>query len=214
MVKVPAGRPLWPAISERRADDEQLVFDEGPKYVGTGEWELLEYSRTFGLEGVKTRGYWRLGGAIGEAGVFYLDAVPPPVLPGPTDPLEVPVVPAPPPLSTVIDPAPVVSAFGMTKRRFAAVGGAAPPKVTRGTRFTYALSEQARVAITIFRRRSTRVVTLVARGRTGPQSAAFSGRVRKGPLAPGAYRAQIVATDASGQTSEPRSVSFRIVVGG
>lgn len=211
LVKVPVGRPLWMAISERKADDTQLVFDEMPlPYIGTGKWELLERTRSF-EEGEKIRGYWRLGGANGQTGTFYLDAVPPPEpepepQPGP-QPAPGPVADPPPPTQLrPADPAPKVFAFSVTKRRFVVAGG---PN-SQGTRFTYSLSERARVTITIRRGRSGALATLKASGRSGPQSLAFSGRGRKGPLAPGSYTARIVAKDAAGQTSSARTTSFRI----
>jgi len=210
MVKVPPGRPLWRAISERKANDEQLVFDEAPVHVGTGEWELLEYTRFFET-GEKIRGYWRMGGGNEEPGTFYLDAVPPPEPePEPTDLGDAAI---PPPLTTLPDPAPRVSAFGLVRRRFASVGGQAPRRVKRGTRFTYTLSEPARVTIVITRRRLGKVKTLRAQEQAGPQSTAFSGRGQRWPLPAGSYRAKIVATDTAGQISEPRYANFRVVGG-
>jgi hypothetical protein len=220
MVKVPVGRPLWMAISERKADDTQLVFDEMPMpYIGTGKWELLERTRTF-EEGEKIRGYWRMGGANGQTGTFFLDAVPAPdpepepePEPEPQPQPEPQPAPGPvtgpptPPLFRPSDPAPKVFEFGLTKRKFAATGG---PN-SKGTRFTYSLSEPAQVTITVHRGRSGAQAILKAKGRQGPQSIAFTGKGPKGPLAPGNYTARIVAKDAAGQASPARTASFQIV---
>ncbi len=208
MVKVPLGRPLWPAISERRSDDTQIVFDEGPEYIGTGQWQLLEHTRAF-ASGVKLRAYWRMGGGDGVPGTFYLDAPPPP----PSPPAAAP----PPPLPAVLaDPAPTVSNFAVTRRKFASVGGPAPRRVKRGTYFTYDLSERATVKITISRKKGRSFkpqITLRADQEPGQQFLAFSGRSRKKPLRPGRYRATVVATDDARQRSAPQRVSFRIVGG-
>jgi hypothetical protein len=143
------------------------------------------------------------------------------------------------------DPPPTISRFGMTNRVFAPAGGRARTsarkrKVKRGTRFTYALSEPASVAIAISRKsrgrrvkragkarcvkptpkktkprcvRFTKVTTLTGDERAGRQATPFSGRVRGKALKTGRYRATIVATDGAGQKSLPRRISFRVVRG-
>jgi hypothetical protein len=130
---------------------------------------------------------------------------------------------------------PVVSEFGMTNRVFAPAGGpkggkrrlrgSAAKAVKRGTRFTYSLSEPARVAIMIEKKarrraggrrtkaRFVKVTSLTAQQQAGHQATPFSGRVRNRPLKAGAYRATIVATDAAGQASDSQRVAFRIVAG-
>jgi len=154
-------------------------------------------------------------------------------------------------VACVVDPRPVISAFGMTNRVFAPAGGpkrgkgrparSSAGKAKHGTRFTFTLSEPARVTITIERkargrragagrrarcvkqtaanrkaRRCVRFVkagSLSAQAGAGRQSLRFSGRLRGRPLKPGGYRATIVAVDAAGQSSDPRRVSFRVVRG-
>lgn len=77
-------------------------------------------------------------------------------------------------------------------------------------RFT--LSERARVAVAIDRRsgrRWVRAVTLARVWRTkGGASIAVRGRAGRGALAAGSYRATLVATDAAGNRSLPRTVRF------
>jgi hypothetical protein len=45
----------------------------------------------------------------------------------------------------------------------------------------------------------------------GPHSTPFSGRIGKRALKPGSYRATLMATDAAGNKSAPKTVTFRIV---
>jgi hypothetical protein len=138
---------------------------------------------------------------------------------------------------------PVVSGFGMTNRVFAPAGAPtskriraiAAKRAKRGTRFTYSLSEPARVAIAIERKvrvgprhaaprralkvrmaaksRFINVTSLTAQQQAGRQATPFSGRVRSKALKPGPYRATVVATDSTGQASDPQRVVFRIVAG-
>ena len=98
----------------------------------------------------------------------------------------------------------------------------APRKpVKRGTKFSYTLSEPAKVSILIERKRVRRggkakfikVTTLPAEKQSGRQSTPFSARVKGKPLKPGRYRATIVATDAGGQASAPHQLSFTILGG-
>jgi hypothetical protein len=46
---------------------------------------------------------------------------------------------------------------------------------------------------------------------TPPLCCHYSARVRKRRLKPGRYRATLVATDASGNRSQPGRVAFRVV---
>jgi hypothetical protein len=146
-----------------------------------------------------------------------------------------------------VDPAPSVSAFGITNKVFAPAGKSAKAttsarKPKQGTRFTYKLSEPARVAIVIARKtlgrrlgkgtksRCTKVTpanrdkgkpctrfvkktTIGGQEQSGRQSTPWNGRIGKKPAKPGKYRATIVATDTAGQRSKPRSLSFKIVAG-
>jgi DNA-binding beta-propeller fold protein YncE len=142
--------------------------------------------------------------------------------------------PAGPPKDTT---APKVSGFSISHRVFAVAHAATPVSArVRGTAFRFALSEQARVKITIkralrgrrvgrhcakpnarnhARHSCTRFVTAgtLRRGseQAGSDSVKFSGRIGRRALKPGSYRATITATDPSGNASKPRSVSFRIV---
>jgi len=146
-----------------------------------------------------------------------------------------------------VDPPPSVSAFGITNKVFAPAGKSAKAttsarKPKRGTRFTYKLSEPARVAIVIARKtpgrrlgkgaksrcvkatpknrdkgkpcsRFVRKTTVGGQKQAGAQSTSWSGRIGKKAAKPGKYRATVVATDAVGQRSKPRSLSFQIVSG-
>ena len=144
-----------------------------------------------------------------------------------------------------VDPPPTISQFGMSPKTFAVSGkgtksssaSAAAAKVKRGTRFTYTLSEPAKVVIAIDRKakgrragkkcvkvtpanrshkpctRFVRKGTLSTQEQAGRQSLNWSGRLKGKALKPGRYRARAVAVDASGQRSKPRSVGFKIVAG-
>ena len=61
--------------------------------------------------------------------------------------------------------------------------------------------------------RYVRVTTLRATGKAGKNRVRFSGRVRGRALARGRYRAVVQATDAAGNHSVPRRVSFRVLAG-
>jgi hypothetical protein len=108
-------------------------------------------------------------------------------------------------------------------------------KVPRGTTFSYRLSEAARVLFTIERPAKGRKVggkcvkqtktnkgkksckRFVLAGRfaqlaaAGPGTKAFSGRIGTHKLTPGKYRATLVATDATGNVSLPKSLNFTVV---
>ena len=99
-----------------------------------------------------------------------------------------------------VDPAPIVTKFRLTKRKF---------RVGKRVRFRWILSEPAKVAITIARKKGGKFKrTGKPRRRAaplGPSSLPFRGRKR------GRYRATIVATDTAGHKSRPRRLKFRIV---
>jgi hypothetical protein len=90
-----------------------------------------------------------------------------------------------------------------------------PSPISVGARssFRLSLSERAAVTITIGRQPLNRRVGVLRRSRLGAgrRTIAFDGRVTRRPLEPGVYRATIVATDAAGDTSRPRQVTFRVV---
>jgi hypothetical protein len=108
-------------------------------------------------------------------------------------------------------------------------------KAKVGTTLRYTLTEAATVRITISQRasgrrrgrrcvaptrslrrarRCTRVVTrgtLTRTSHVGRNSVAFSGRIGSRRLSPGRYQASLVATDAAGNKSATRTISFTIV---
>jgi uncharacterized delta-60 repeat protein/uncharacterized repeat protein (TIGR01451 family) len=137
--------------------------------------------------------------------------------------------------------APALTSLSLSARRFRVGRRATPVSAQRrrrapaGTRFRFSLSEASSVRIAIQRalpgrrvgsrcrkpsrrlrkrRRCTRYSrarTLTRRLGAGRQSVAFSGRIGRRPLAPGAYRATVTATDAAGNRSAARRIAFRIV---
>jgi Divergent InlB B-repeat domain len=111
------------------------------------------------------------------------------------------------------------------------------PKVPQGSAFVYTLSRASTATIVIERRRrgrvvgkkcvartkanakkksctiTTRVGRLTRKSKTGRNTIAFSGRIRRKALAPASYRATITARAGTGPTSKPRSATFTIVHG-
>jgi hypothetical protein len=103
--------------------------------------------------------------------------------------------------------APALASVSMAKPAF---------RVPRGTRIRFGLSEAAGVRFTIRRRSGGRLIgSFVRSAGAGPNSVRFSGRLRvRGrtlSLARGRYRLTLVATDAAGNRSVARRVSFRVV---
>ncbi|MCA1707063.1 MAG: cell wall-binding repeat-containing protein, partial [Actinobacteria bacterium] len=108
-------------------------------------------------------------------------------------------------------------------------------KPKRGTTFRYTLSEAATVRMVIARGRTGRrsgrrcvaptrrlrrarkcirltvVGTLTRISRQGRNSVGFSGRIGSKALSPGGYQATLTATDAAGNRSRPRTITFKIV---
>jgi hypothetical protein len=130
------------------------------------------------------------------------------------------------------DPPPTISGFGLTNKAFAPKGAARKPgrrgaagsarkRIKRGTKFTYTLSEPARVSIVIERKKPRRgkkprwvkATTLSAQEEGGKQNTPFSGKVRRRLLKPGRYRARITATDSAGQRSAPKQRGFTVLPG-
>ena len=133
--------------------------------------------------------------------------------------------------------APLIASFRATPTRFALARVATPAaaRVPRGTRFRYALSEQAQVTVKLQRalpgrraggrcvrptprlrkaRRCTRYVSVGTLRRSGAKGAniiRFTGRIGKRALRPGAYRAVISATDTAANRSAPHRARLRIV---
>jgi len=134
---------------------------------------------------------------------------------------ERPAAPAKPSTDPPADTAaPVVSGLRATPRRFR-VGRASTPsaaRTRRGTTLRFGLSEAARVALRIQRKRAVRsskrfrtIGTLYRGGRTGANRIRFTGRIGKRALRAGAYRVLVTATDAAGNRSAARIVRFRVV---
>lgn len=138
--------------------------------------------------------------------------------------------------------APLVSAYGVSNAAFlvaktpTALNGVAAAKLPTGTTFKYTLSEPASVKIDLQqvlagRKRGASCVKppakpkgatctrYLSRGKltrtshAGANSVAFSGRLASTPLKPGRYRAQLVATDAAGNSSVAQTVTFRVLPG-
>jgi hypothetical protein len=113
-------------------------------------------------------------------------------------------------------------------------------KAKRGTTIRYTLSEAATVRLTIERKLKGRRVkkgkkrvcakptrknrkkrkctrykragkTLTRKSKTGKNSVKFSGRIGKKALKRGSYRLTIVATDAAGNKSKAKRLSFKVV---
>lgn len=111
--------------------------------------------------------------------------------------------------------APSIGGFRATPSAFAVARARTPvaARARRGTRLRYTLSESARVKLVIRRagRRGRRVGTLSRSGAKGANAIRFSGRIGGRSLRAGRYRATIVATDAAGNRSSPRTIRLRIV---
>ncbi len=112
--------------------------------------------------------------------------------------------------------APLISGFRSTRAAFAVARAATPRAalVARGTTLRYTLSESARVALKVQRKRGARyrsVGTLRRSGRSGPNRIGFTGRIGRRALRPGSYRAVMTATDAAGNRSAPKVARFRVV---
>jgi hypothetical protein len=118
--------------------------------------------------------------------------------------------------------APELTGVRISRRAFAPV-----PRRARhqrrgryGAALRYALSEPATLRVAIERRRGGRrgkaaryraAGTLRLHARAGRRSSRFTGRVGRRALAPGRYRARVVAVDSHGARSRARVVTFRIV---
>jgi hypothetical protein len=116
-----------------------------------------------------------------------------------------------------------------------AVVSARAKKAKKGTTFVYTLSEASRVLFTIEQRQKGRKVgrtcqkpsaknrkkkactryvargTFAQDGAAGANTKKFSGRIGKRKLAPGTYRATLVATDAAGNRSKVTRLAFKVV---
>ena len=136
--------------------------------------------------------------------------------------------------------APAIRAVTIRPRRFSVAGGPAKRRgharrAPSGATVTYTLSEPARVTFVVealatgrkrgascvkatarlrHARRCVRVLrqgTLTRNGNRGANRLSFSGRIGRHSLAPGRYRLDVTATDAAGNRSGTKAVSFTIV---
>lgn len=141
--------------------------------------------------------------------------------------------PARPPVRLADTTAPTVSNVSVSPRAFAIRRSRRHRRT--GTTFRYRLSEAARVTFSIEKKTAGRRVrgrcrpptrrnrkarrctrykragTFSQQGAPGTNTKRFVGRLRGRRLARGSYRATLRATDAAGNTSPARRVSFRVV---
>jgi hypothetical protein len=160
-----------------------------------------------------------------DIGAFEADPVPKPPAPGP----------GPGPDQTP----PGVTGYALsstTLRAFTSGGSIA--RAPRGTRVSYTLTEAATATFTVRRatagrrvkvkgkrtcvkptkrnhtaKRCTRYVSMGSFTRvsqTGLNRFVFTGRVRGKALKPGSYQLVLVATDAAGNRSQPKSIAFKV----
>jgi hypothetical protein len=146
--------------------------------------------------------------------------------------------PAGPPPDVAGSPKPTVKVTLAPAAFRAAASGPPSSPAGPGARVAYTLDRPANVVFTVQRTRPGRrargrcvaprsanrrarpcLRTLRAgafrgRGTAGPNVLRFSGRLNGRRLAPGSYRLVVVATDAAGSASPPRSVGFRILRSG
>lgn len=86
----------------------------------------------------------------------------------------------------------------------------------RRSRVAYTLSEKARVTVRIQRRLAGRraryrtIGKVSARAAAGTNRTRLSARIRRSDARPGRYRAVIVAVDAAGNRSAPKTATFRV----
>jgi PKD domain-containing protein/lactonase family protein with 7-bladed beta-propeller len=141
------------------------------------------------------------------------------------------------PIATAsVDTLPVLGAVTTSPKKFAPkVPGAKPGKVKLGTTFRYSVNEAATVRFKIERKRAGRLVgkkckplkpgnakhkkcplfsklgSRPQQARPGRNALKWNGKLKGKPLPPGAYRANVVATDAAAGRSAAKTVGFRIV---
>jgi hypothetical protein len=86
-------------------------------------------------------------------------------------------------------------------------------RARRAVTFRFTLSEQATVEVLLARKRARSVrseATLTWSGRRGRNTRRFRGTAGRRRLPSGRYRATLIARDAAGNASIPRTVSFRM----
>ena len=102
----------------------------------------------------------------------------------------------------------MISHLALVPSRFAA-----GRRSTGGT-FRYTVSEKAAVKFRILvraRGRYVPVASFTQRVTAGRNARRYRGMIGAGRLGPGAYRAEIVATDSAGNDSRPLKVPFTIL---
>jgi uncharacterized membrane protein len=159
------------------------------------------------------------GTAVIDIGAYEFVPAPPDPVPAPDPPSPVPnPVPNPggtPPVTTPI--APRLSRLSFSPKRFRAapLRARGAKRGRTGSKLRFTLSKKARVRVALKRilragrTKSAGPVTLT--GRAGANSVAFKGRVGKRTLKPGRYVARVIATDAGGRRSKPRTLKFTII---
>jgi hypothetical protein len=107
---------------------------------------------------------------------------------------------------------PVITGLRLSPKAFAVASrSTAQAAVKRGTTIRYELSEAATVVARIERTGTKRLAgTLRRTGHGGSNRIAFSGRIGRKALRPGAYRLRVTATDAAGNRSVAQVVRFRV----
>jgi len=216
-----ADRAAGPPFAERFGGDLRLLA--GSPAVDVGGEELIAGEAT-DLGGAPRPVDGDGDGAVAaDAGAFEHQWVP--IGPGPLPrtgpepepgPGPGPVGPEPHPAADRV--APVVRGLrwmpARRPARRAGRGGAAGRRAAPAGSFRFALSERARVIVTIERRagrRWQRTGALRAGWRTkGPATIRFRGRIGRRTLARGGYRARLVAVDGAGNRSAPRTVRFTL----
>jgi CSLREA domain-containing protein len=88
-------------------------------------------------------------------------------------------------------------------------------RAKKGTTITFKLSEGGRVVFAVQRalkkKRFGKAVRFAMKAKTGTTRKKFSGRIGKRALKPGRYRLTMVATDAAGNRSRPKRLTFTVV---
>jgi hypothetical protein len=223
--------PITITESHRVSGDPAFVDPSSGNYRLAAGSPLIDAGDPAGLAAGESStdldGNPRIVGAAHDVGAYEVQ----PPAPSPSPP------PAPSPVvkDTV---APVFSKVSLTNKVFAVGGGntaVSAKKTKTGTTFRFNLSEDARVRFVIAqrlpgrrsgkacrkpsaknrgRRSCTRFVkrgTLVRTDKSGANSLKFTGRIGRRALKPGRYRVTITATDAAGNSSKPKTLSFTIV---
>ena len=113
------------------------------------------------------------------------------------------------------NPKPVIRKLEVVPAKFAPkMRGVKPGKVKLGTTFRYRVSEASTVRFKIERKKGKRFKKLGSRPQSvkaGANKLKWNGKLKGKPLKPGRYRATVVATDADGGRSAPKTVGFRIL---